>query len=77
MLFSIKNQKKYDVVSLPVHLVGQKTRPPREILTLLFLLLKTPSEDIFSNKQPCPYFTWRTGFLAYQRYRKAYNIIFF
>ena len=46
MLFSIKNQKKYDVVSLPVHLVGQKTRPPREILTLLFLLLKTPSEDM-------------------------------
>ena len=58
-----QKSKNYDFVSLPVPLVGQKTRPP--------------SEDIFSNKQPCQYFTWRTGFLAYQMYRKAYNIIFF
>ena len=32
-----QKSKKYDVVSLPVHLVGQKTRPPREILTWLFI----------------------------------------
>ena len=31
-----QKSKKYDVVSLPVPLVGQKTRPPREILTWLF-----------------------------------------
>ena len=38
MLFSIKNQTNtYDVVSLPVPLVGQKTCPPREILTWLFI----------------------------------------
>ena len=28
-----QKSKKYDNVSLPVHLVGQKTRPPHEILT--------------------------------------------
>ena len=32
-----QKSKKYDVVSLPVPLVGQKTRPPREILTWLFI----------------------------------------
>ena len=32
-----QKSKKYDVVSLPVPLVGQKTRPLREILTLLFI----------------------------------------
>ena len=38
MLFFIKNQTNtYDVVSLPVPLVGQKTCPPREILTWLFI----------------------------------------
>jgi hypothetical protein len=32
-----QKSKKYDVVSLPVPLVGQKTCPPREILTWLFI----------------------------------------
>ena len=34
--------KKNDVVSLPVPLVGQKTRSPREILTRLFI-----TENVF------------------------------
>ena len=32
-----QKSNKYDVVSLPVPLVGQKTCPPREILTWLFI----------------------------------------
>ena len=35
-----QKSKKYDVVSLPVPLVGQKIRPPREILTWLFIIEK-------------------------------------
>ena len=36
-----------------------------------------PSKGIFSNNQLCQYFMERTGFLAHQRYRKAYNTFFF
>ena len=32
-----QKSNKYDVVSLPVPLVSQKTCPPREILTWLFI----------------------------------------
>ena len=33
-----QKSNKYDVVSLPVPLVGQKTCPPHEILTWLFII---------------------------------------
>ena len=42
-----QKSNKYDVVSLPVPLVGQKTCPPREILTWLFI-----TEKLFRGHQP-------------------------
>ena len=42
-----------------------------------WLLLKMPLEGIFSNDQPCQRFMERTGFLAHQRYKKAYNTMCF
>ena len=74
-----QKSKKYDVVSLPLPLVGQKNRPPAMKYRhgWLLLLLKTPSEGIFSNNQLFQRFMERTGFLANQRYKKSYNTIFF
>ena len=42
-----------------------------------WLLLKTPSEGIFSNNQLCQYFMERMDFLGPPKVQEAYNIIFF
>ena len=60
----------------PVPLVGQIARPLHKYWHC-WLLLKMPSEGVFSNKRQCQHFMERTGFFAHQRYRKAYNIISF